>query len=160
MISAEELQRLLNLTEPPTEELIDVYLQFTMIFPRVEQRFFGGFAKCDDSLVYAQTLIDAGVEVPYKLFHVFKQRYILNQNAHQRLQALSFGRARDRQGIINGLQDDGEDDLNTMSTVVKVVIRIRNNLFHGNKDAYLFAESKEQAQLLRHCVKFLQGLLN
>ncbi len=45
MISAEGLQRLLNLSEPPSDELIDVYLQFSMIFPRVEQSFFGGFAK-------------------------------------------------------------------------------------------------------------------
>lgn len=160
MISADELQRLLNLTEPPSEELMDVYLQFSMIFPRVEQRFFGGFAKCEDSLVYAQTLIDAGAEVPNELFQVFKQRYISNNDAQQRLAALSFGRARDRQGIINGLQNDGADALNIMSTVVKVVIRIRNNLFHGNKDAYLFVESQEQAQLLRCCVRFLQGLLN
>lgn len=39
MISAEGLQRLLNLSEPPSDELIDVYLQFSMIFPRVEQSF-------------------------------------------------------------------------------------------------------------------------
>ncbi|WP_456071507.1 hypothetical protein [Enterobacter quasiroggenkampii] len=160
MISAEELQRLLNLTEPPTEELMDVYLQFSMIFPRVEQRFFGGFAKCEDSSAYAQTLIDAEVEVPNELFQFFKQRYILNQDAQQRLAALSFGRVRDRQGIINGLQKADAADLDIMSTVVKIVIRIRNNLFHGNKDAYLYSESEEQVQLLRSCVRFLQGILN
>lgn len=159
MISAEELQRVLNLTEPPSEELMDVYLQFSMIFPRVEQRFFGGFAKCDESLVYAKTLVDAGVEIPNELFKEFKQRYIFNQDAQQRLAALTFGRVRDRQGIIDGLQNDEANDMDIMSTVVKVVIRIRNNLFHGNKDAYLYSESQEQAQLLRSCVRFLQGIL-
>lgn len=132
MISAEGLQRLLNLSEPPSDELIDVYLQFCMIFPRVEQSFFGGFAKGEDSLNYARTLLDA----------------------------LCVGRERDRRGIVNGLQNDAATDLNTMSTVLKIVIRIRNNLFHGNKDAYLFVDSQEQAQLLRWCVRFLQGLLN
>lgn len=44
---------------------------------------------------------------------------------------------RDKRGIVNGLQNDAATDLNTMSTVLKIVIRIRNNLFHGNKDAYL-----------------------
>ena len=160
MISAEGLQRFLNLSEPPSDELIDVYLQFCMIFPRVEQSFFGGFAKGEDSLNYARTLLDAGIKVPNELFHDFKQRYILNGDAQERLDALCVGRERDRRGIVNGLQNDAATDLNTMSTVLKIVIRIRNNLFHGNKEAYLFVDSQEQAQLLRWCVRFLQGLLN
>ena len=44
MISAEGLQRLLNLSEPPSDELIDVYLQFSMIFPR-SSKVFWWFAK-------------------------------------------------------------------------------------------------------------------
>ncbi|MEG5841730.1 hypothetical protein UXO68_14425 [Enterobacter mori] len=160
MISAEGLQRLLNLPEPPSEELMDVYLQFTMIFPRVEQRFFGGFATCGESLVYARNLVNAGREIPNELFLNFRQRYILNNDAQDRLSALCFGRERDRQGINSGLQHEAAEDLNTMSTVVKIVIRIRNNLLHGNKDAYLFVDSHEQVQLLRSCVRFLQGVLN
>ncbi|HCT4438372.1 TPA: hypothetical protein OTX98_003347 [Klebsiella aerogenes] len=160
MISAEDLQRLLNLPEPPSEELMDVYLQFTMIFPRVEQRFFGGFATCGESLVYARNLLAARREIPNELFHNFRQRYILNNDAQERLSALCFGRERDRQGIISGLQHDADDDLNIMSTVIKIVIRVRNNLIHGNKDAYLFVDSQEQVQLLRSCVRFLQGVLN
>ena len=48
---------------------------------------------------------------------------------------------RDRRGIVNGLQNDAATDLNTMSTVLKIVIRIRNMV--------IFTDGKRLVKLLK-----------
>jgi len=86
----------------------------------------------------------------------FKNRYVLNDETTYRYEHLHF-RGNDQENIVKGvLLGEINDDVHKLACCLIIVLRFRNNYFHGIKWAYQFREQKENFEtscnLLADCL--------
>lgn len=158
MIKTDHLHELVGLDIPFQPRLIQSILEFTICFSYAESKYFDEYADGRKAELYAGRLMALGKPEPVELFAFFKDRYI-NEENDRRLRGLTNDRRRDREDIEAGLKNEDADANVITSTVLRILIRIRHNLFHGNKVPLIMEEPEKQAELLERCIEYLAVLL-
>lgn len=117
----------------------DAIFNFTFLWSLLEARVMGNFARADLICAKADEWRDAGTldadqydaELAY-----FRQRYYADGNFTHHFPHLHLRRA-DQPDVVQSVLDGSNDDpRDRLLTVLMIVWRFRNNLFHGEKWAY------------------------
>lgn len=158
MIKHEHIQELFGARTPLSEEILQSVFDFTMAFYYAEKRFFSKFAKLDDTGKYADFLLsadEAGDIDTNSFFIFFQNRYTVGPNYYDRLSALADYQGPTRRKILEALEAPNPTEKQKISAVLKVIIRLRHNIFHANKAPALEADPVEQRILIDLAVKYL-----
>lgn len=117
-------------------KLIQSVVNFTLVFSLAEQKLMDGAGSISRTHKYAETLIDRhGMDVDGGFIYFYK-RYITAENADHRLDSLCPNKPKDRQKVYDALVKDNPSSKDKAEAVLNVCLRLRHNLFHGNKWQY------------------------
>ncbi len=146
------------------DETVDVFkskrsfiFNFAMIWNLFEDRCMGNFAKISkvDNLVKGIISID-NLEVD-AIFNYFKDRYKVADNIYD-IECLLWRRNKNsyRNFVIKKFRDTQCSHQDKIKAVLYIIFRLRNNLFHGEKDIAIINEQKQTFVLVN---KFLMDLI-
>ncbi|KFB89008.1 hypothetical protein CR62_24100 [Serratia grimesii] len=114
-------------------QLIQSITEFTLVFSLVEQKLMEGMGSILHTNNYANTLSEKyGMTADYE-FDYFRCRYITGPNAEDYLNSLCPKKLRDKKIVYDALINDSPTNQDKIEAVLNVCIRLRHNLFHGNK---------------------------
>lgn len=150
-------RKLLGIDAHIDQELVQEIIDFTLVFSLAEQKLMGGNGSIRDTHTYAATLSQQygmNADVQFEYFH---HRYITKQNADEYLDNLCPKKPRDRETVRIALMKANPSNAEKIEAVLNVCIRLRHNLFHGNKWAYEF---RGQEKNLRAVTSLLSEYLN
>ena len=132
----EFIRKLLGIDVDLSPKLIQSIVNFTLVFSLAEQKLMGGYGSIGRTHQYAETLIDEhgmDVNVGFVYFH---KRYITSHDADYRLDSLCPDKPKDRKKVYGALVKDNPSSKDKAEAVLNVCLRLRHNLFHGNKWQY------------------------
>lgn len=153
----EHFQKLLSIDVDLSPQLIQSIIEFTLVFSLVEQKLMEGMGSILRTGDYATTLAEQyGMTAEYE-FDYFHRRYITEPNAEHHLNSLCPQKPRDKRRVYDALIKDAPSNHDKVEAVLNVCIRLRHNLFHGNKWQY---EIRGQEKNLGTVTRFLSGYLN
>ncbi len=162
MIRHNHIQELFGARNPLSEEILQSVFDFTMAFYYAESRFFSKFAKLDETDNYADFLLskdEHGDIDTNSFFSFFHHRYILGPDSFEKLYALADYQGETRRKILLALEAPNPSEKQKISAVLKVIIRLRHNIFHANKAPALEADPDEQRILIDLAVRYLSQWL-
>ncbi|MCE1957033.1 hypothetical protein LWT02_09310 [Enterobacter bugandensis] len=157
-MDAEEMRDFLGLPQEIPGAVLLEFHKLGLAYSYVEARFLGGNANFGEARDYAESFVhntDINVD---RYFSFFKNRYVLAEDAHIRLQNLSNFKPNIIRRIHDSLGLEHPTKVDKVEAIFLVIIRLRNNALHGNKAGYLFDE--EQAVLISQANDFLSEYLN
>ena len=152
-----DFRELLGINVDIEPRLKDSITNFTLVFSRAEQVLMEGNGSIRKTHEYAEELadklgMDAGIAFDY-----FRNRYITSIDGESRLDALCPDKPRDRQKVFDAFVKVDPSSKDKMEAVLNVCLRLRHNLFHGNKWQYGLAGQEEN---LEHATLLLSRCLN
>lgn len=162
MIDSNRIVELFGVDNPPPDNLLQAIFDFTMGFYYAEQRLFERSASLNRTDEYADNLIRLTQENPVnsdRTFDFFKQRYTNELNGPEALESLADYQYVARIAIYEKLIIDEPTDAQKVSACLKVIIRLRHNLFHGNKGRAIEIDPQGQSLLIRRAVQYLSEWL-
>ena len=162
MIRHEHIQELFGARNPLSEEVLQSVFDFTMAFYYAESRLFSKFAKLDDTDDYADYLLskDEGGDIDTNsFFNFFHHRYIEGPGSYEKLYALADYQGGTRRKLLAALEVPNPTEKQRISAVLKVIIRLRHNIFHANKAPALEGDPVEQRILIDLAVRYLSQWL-
>ncbi len=153
MISSDDIMEILGENYNIPQDLIDEITKLSIFYAIAENFFWNGYAKFNNSEQYAEKFNN---ETTFNIdthFDFFKSRYLSNTDSYDRLLALSNNRPENYNFIFEKLRAENPERNIKASAIISIIIRIRNNVFHGNKIPYISEAS--QASLLNIANNFL-----
>lgn len=150
-------RKLLGIDANLDQELVQGIIDFTLVFSLAEQKLMDGNGSIRDTHTYAATLSQLYGMSADAQFEYFHHRYTTEKNAEERLDRLCPKKPQDKERVRIALTKVNPSNAEKIEAVLNVCIRLRHNLFHGNKWAY---EIRGQEINLRAVTTFLSEYLN
>lgn len=153
----EDIRDLLGTDVDLSPDLIRAIINFTLVFSLAEQKLMDGRGSIMRTEKYAEIITDQYGMTLESEFDYFRHRYIGSQNAKSYLDALCHKKPNDREKVFTSLTKDNPSERDKAEAVLNVCIRLRHNLFHGNKWHY---EIRGQEENLETVTRMLSEYLN
>ncbi|MEX2952526.1 hypothetical protein AB4K01_15150 [Serratia fonticola] len=148
--NAESIKDLLGLHVDLSQELIRAIIDFTLVFSLTEQKLMDGEGAIGRTDKYAKDLVDNYGMNADNEFNYFHRRYILDEDAKHHLDSLCPDRPRDREKVHAALVKIEPSNFDKVNAVLKVCLRLRHNLFHGNKWQYNLRGQEHNLNTVTH----------
>lgn len=138
---------------------IDLIKEFVFLWSFFEFQFLNCKAKPNSIVVVANNLIGRNkiVKLDYEYcLTYFKKRYFKNGNFTEHFNGLNL-RSNDKQVIIESvLSGESDQPKDELAAVLSIILRYRNNLFHGEKWSY---NLNGQSDNFRHANEVLKNII-
>jgi len=156
MIGKKDLDWIFGQPVSLSPALLDSVLRFTLAFSYAEHKIMGGWASTRHARNYAQTLLS---EKDFKLDffeNYFLNRYTKENGFEHKLRFLCNGDDQSYDQINAAFTSIGIPKIDRLEALFRVCIRLRNNLFHGQKWSYML---RDQESNLDMATKFIVDVL-
>lgn len=141
MITERDLDWIFGRNVALSPDLLDAVLKFTLAFSYAEHKLMGGRSSAARANDYAVSLLDRGDFEFDRYARYFQNRYTREAGFEEKLTALCNG---DGPSFIqiNSAFSGISSKLNQLEALLRVCIRLRNNLFHGEKWSYMLRDQE------------------
>jgi len=156
-INIENVPELLGIDGHLGEEILQALFEFTLVFSLTEHRLMNRKGSIHRTHIYAKDLVENHGMRADNEFHYFHHRYILGDDAARKLDILCNEIKPDREAVYAALVKPDPSDFDKVNAVLKVCLRLRHNLFHGNKWQY---NLRDQEHNLDTATRFFSRYLN
>lgn len=159
MINDRDLKWIFGRSVGLSPELLDAVLKFTLAFSYAEHKLMGGWSSTRGARDYALNLLarndfNSGVYETY-----FKNRYNYEIGFEEKLRVLCNNDTQSFDQIQQAFNSIQATKVDRLEALFRVSIRLRNNLFHGEKWAYMLRGQENNlnkatnfiVDALRHC---------
>lgn len=136
-------------------EAVEQISQFSLLWTYFEAKVLEMNATADKIVRVSNEIIANGAsqrdEVTASLRH-FRERYVDGDGFNYHFEQLHFRRSDKQQLVADVLLGKSETTQDQLAAALLIVLRLRNNLFHGLKWAY---EMRDQQENFRHSTELL-----
>lgn len=138
---------------------INSILLFSYFWSVFENEICNKSAQIRNVVMYIESLkdIDSKTDDMDRLWEYFKSRYVNGNVASEKFNDFVFNDDCIKSKVLEELIKDNSPLKNKMKTILRIVFRLRNNLFHGEKD---ISQLYEQNELFNNANEFLSILLD
>jgi len=156
MIGKKDLDLIFGQPVSLSPALLDSVLRFTLAFSYAEHKIMGGWASTRESRNYAETLLSEK-DFKFDLFeNYFLNRYTKENGFEQKFCILCNNDNQSYDQINAAFTSNETSNIDRLEALFRVCIRLRNNLFHGEKWSYML---RDQESNLDMATKFIVAAL-
>lgn len=144
-------------TNTLTSEVCGLVSDFALMWSLFEASEIDDAGNFTDTIPVIARRLSLSPEVADSLLTFWRDRYLNDDTGHNRVDFLFNHHDSDhRESVVRVLQNVESSPEEKTICIIRIIYRLRNNLFHGNKSLMLLGRQTEN---LSHAVSSLQILL-
>ncbi|MFV9686624.1 hypothetical protein ACNY67_06995 [Pantoea sp. KXB45] len=156
MIGKRDLEWIFGQPVNLSPALLDSVLRFTLAFSYAEHKLMRGWASTREARDYAKNLLSEK-DFKFDIFeNYFFNRYSKENGFEQKLRILCNNDNQSYNQINAAFTSNEISKIDRLEALFRVCIRLRNNLFHGEKWSYML---RDQESNLDMATKFIVAAL-
>ncbi|MGC8343624.1 hypothetical protein [Pantoea ananatis] len=135
-----------------SQNLLEIVLKFTLAFSYAENQLMDGMSTTRHARNYANAMI---AKPSFKFFDsasYFQSRYSEEDGFDQKLRILCNNDKHSYEQITYAFGSTEATQLDKLEALFRIVIRLRNNLFHGEKWNYLLSDQERNLSMATHFI--------